>query len=194
MLKLYLIRHAATLPNKQKRYPHPSEDADILPKAAVPKLPSGLLSYSSPSQRTLQTAKLCGYSSPKTEKRLTEAHFGIMAGATWAELEQRYGAEQARSWLEGLADPNSSLGPPQGETGQQFHKRLNSWLTDLPQQGEIVAFTHAGAIWGILRLTIALSRVLLPPATCLLLRKQGPEGIWYLEQLQSSQESMPQGA
>ena len=42
-----------------------------------------------------------------------------------------------------LSDPTLAFGPPQGETGRDFHARVQRWLEHLPETGEVVAFTLA---------------------------------------------------
>ena len=99
MLDLYLIRHASTAPNAEKRYPAPTEDAPLSGagrrQAAALKLPTGAV-YSSPSARCMQTAGLAGHTDPRPVPELREARFGVMAGHTWAELEATHGHAMPR--------------------------------------------------------------------------------------------------
>ncbi|MCD0163479.1 histidine phosphatase family protein [Deinococcus sp. 6YEL10] len=182
-LTLHLVRHAPTLPNAQRRYPHPHEDAPLTPAgealARALDLPRSALAFTSPLGRARQTARLAGFPHAEATPALAEASFGVMSGHTWAELEAQYG-EAPRAWIEALSDPASPHGPPGGDTGQSFHTRVQAWLDTLPA-GEGVAFTHAGPLLAALRLTVNLSAVATPPGTVATLRREG--GHWWLTAL-----------
>ncbi|WP_291431725.1 histidine phosphatase family protein [Deinococcus sp.] len=192
-LILHLIRHAPTLANAQRRYPHPHEDAPLtpagvelarrldLPRPDLPRpdLPRRALAFTSPLGRARQTARLAGFPHAAPTPALAEADFGVMAGHTWTELEAAHG-EAPRTWIDALSDPHSLHGPPGGETGHSFHARVQAWLDDLPA-GEAVAFTHAGPLLAALRLTVGLSAAATPPGTVATLRRDG--GHWWLTAL-----------
>lgn len=182
-LTLHLVRHAPTLPNAQRRYPHPHEDAPLTPAGAELArrldLPRSALAFTSPLGRARQTARLAGFPHAEAAPALAEASFGVMAGHTWAELEAAYG-DAPRAWIDALGDPGSPHGPPGGDTGQGFHTRVQGWLDTLPA-GEVVAFTHAGPLLAALRLTVNLSAVATPPGTVATLRREG--GRWWLTAL-----------
>jgi alpha-ribazole phosphatase len=182
MLDLYLIRHGATVPNAEKRYPLLAEDAPLSDEgsqqATLLKLPAGTV-YSSPAARCVQTATLAGYTDIQLVPALTEADFGIMAGHTWAALETEYSSAPA-GWIAGLTDPESLLGPPEGETGAGFHARVAGWLSDLGN-GTVLAFTHLGPVLAALRLTVGLKAAELPPCTVVHLRRSGAD--WWLVSL-----------
>lgn len=175
-LVLHLVRHAPTAPNAERRYPRPDEDAPLSGEgrvvAAALHLPAEALAYRSPSRRARETAELAGFPHAAPVEALAEAYFGVMAGRTWPELERDFGGTP-RFWIDGLADPASDLGPPQGETGREFHARVDRWLSGLPRSGEVVAFTHAGTLHAALRLTVGLKAVSAPPATVVTLRREG---------------------
>lgn len=183
VLDLWLVRHGATVPNAQKRYPHQHEDAALSAQgeAQVRRL-SGLLpesatAFASPARRARETALRTGFARAQPHDALCEAHFGVMAGHTWAELEAEYGAAPG-SWIEALADPTSGEGPPGGESGREFHGRVRGWLGGLPPHGAVVAFTHAGPIRAVLGLTLGLSAVDLLAGRATLLRRAGQA--WWL--------------
>ncbi|MFT2720082.1 histidine phosphatase family protein [Deinococcus sp. A31D244] len=182
-LTLHLIRHAPTLPNAQRRYPHPHEDAPLTPGGAELArrldLPRGALAFTSPLGRARQTARLAGFPDALPQPALAEASFGVMAGHTWTELEAAHG-EAPRTWIDALSDPHSPHGPPGGDTGHSFHVRVQAWLDALPA-GEVVAFTHAGPLLAALRLTVGLSAAATPPGTVATLRREG--GHWWLTAL-----------
>lgn len=184
MLTLHLVRHAPTRPNAERRYPHPDEDAPLSGEgrelAAILRLPPGALALTSPSLRARETAALAGYPRATPTPALAEAHFGVMAGRTWPELEAEFGGAP-RGWIEALADPCADRGPPAGETGRTFHTRVGHWLEGLPDAGEVVAFTHAGTVLAALRLTVGLRGAEVRPGGIATLRRAG--GAWWLTRL-----------
>ena len=191
-LDLSLVRHGASLPNAERRYPHPHEDAPLSLVGEVQarslRLPAGALAFSSPSRRALDTARLSGFETSLVTPDLLEADFGALAGHTWAELEAQHG-EAPRGWIEALADPGADLGPPGGETGRALHGRVSRWLTTLPEQGPVVAFTHLGPLLAALRLTVGLIAAELPPASVVYLRRDG--GHWWLVSLTPGPSPVP---
>lgn len=180
MLTLRLVRHGATAPNAQRRYPHPAEDAPLSPEgeaqARALTLPAADLVYSAPALRARQTAALAGHPHPTLAPALAEADFGVLAGHTWPELEVQYG-QAPHSWLLALGDPASHDGPPGGESGQVFHARLAGWLTGLPAAGEVLVFTHHGPILALLRLTVGLQAAAVAPGRVVTLRRVGD--VWW---------------
>ncbi|WP_407571151.1 histidine phosphatase family protein [Deinococcus altitudinis] len=184
MLDLYLIRHASTVPNAEKRYPLAGEDAPLSrlgeKQAAALKLPAGTV-FSSPARRTVQTASLAGFTKVQISPELSEAAFGVMAGRTWAELEAAHGTAPA-SWIRALSDPASLDGPPEGESGAAFHTRVGGWLERLPRTGPetstVLAFTHLGPMLAALRLTVGLRAAETPPCSVAHLRRSGAD--WWL--------------
>ncbi|WP_221091019.1 histidine phosphatase family protein [Deinococcus aquaedulcis] len=188
MLTLHLVRHAPTAPNAQRRYPFSHEDAPLSPGGEalaqtlywLLDLPPGTLAFTSLARRAQQTAALAGFPEAVPTPALHEAQFGVMAGHTWAELEALYG-EAPRTWIDALGQPGSPLGPPGGETGAAFHARLSAWLESLPPAGEAVAFTHAGPLLALLRLTVGLRAATVPPGTVATLARAGDD--WWLVRL-----------
>ncbi|ACO47816.2 histidine phosphatase family protein [Deinococcus deserti] len=182
-LTLHLIRHAPTAPNAERRYPEAGEDACLTPEgrmlAAKLRLCPAVI-YCSPSRRALETALLAGFDQPLVTPELAEANFGVMAGRTWAELEQAYGATP-RYWIEAMTQPTTAFGPPGGDTGQSFHSRVQGWLNSLPPTGEVAAFSHAGVILAALRLTVGLTAAEIRP--CGVVTLHASRGTWWLSRL-----------
>lgn len=180
-LTLHLVRHAPTTPNTERRYPRDGEDAPLTREgealARRLQLPQTTTVFSSPSLRARQTAELAGFPHARPVAALAEAHFGVMAGHTWAELERVY-ANLPWHWTRALADPTLAFGPPRGETGKDFHARIQAWLGSLPAEGEVVAFTHSGPIHAALRLTVGTKAAEVPPCTVVTLKYSGEE--WWL--------------
>ncbi|GGL80138.1 hypothetical protein GCM10010840_17580 [Deinococcus aerolatus] len=186
-LTLTMVRHAPTAPNAQRRYPRPDEDAPLSEAgralAAGLRLPPGAAAFCSPSRRARETAARAGFPGARTATALAEANLGVMAGHTWAELEAQHGAGP-RGWIEALSDPADATGPPGGETGRAFHARIHAWLGDLPQSGEVVAFTHAGPLLAALRLCVGLRAAETLPGGVAVLRRAG--GQWWLCELRQA--------
>lgn len=187
MLELWLVRHAPTRPNAERRYPRPDEDAPTSEdghalavglRGLLPAAPDRVLT--SPARRCRDTARHAGHGGAVVTPELREADFGVMAGHTWAELEERFGPHPHR-WIEGLGDPASPHGPPEGESGEAFHGRVAAWLGTLPEEGRVLAFTHAGPVRAALRLTVGLSAVDVRPAGVTTLCRAG--GAWWLTAL-----------
>lgn len=187
MLDLYLIRHASTAPNAEKRYPLAGEDALLSNlgrrQATALRLPTGM-TYSSPSARCLETAELAGCRAVQRVPELREARFGVMAGHTWAELESAHGHAPA-GWIAALGDPASGGGPPGGESGADFHGRVGQWLNTLPDSGTVLAFTHLGPLLAATRLAVGLRAAEVPVCGVAHLRRsaasQGAD--WWLVSL-----------
>ena len=183
MLDLYLVRHASTVPNAEKRYPLAGEDAPLSRlgegQAAALNLPTGTV-FSSPTRRAVQTARRAGFTDIQTTPALSEANFGVMAGRTWAELEAEHGTAPAR-WIAALSDPASLDGPPEGESGAAFHARVAGWLERTPQTSTLLAFTHLGPLLAALRLTVGLRAAEAPPCSVAHLRRSSED--WWLVSL-----------
>ncbi|CAM3840075.1 histidine phosphatase family protein [Deinococcus frigens] len=183
-LTLYLVRHASTAPNAQRRYPRVDEDAPLSPEgraaAAGLSLPLQAVAFTSPTLRARQTADLAGFPHAVATPALAEAAFGVMAGQTWAELEARSG-DAPRGWIDALGDPESEAGPPGGATGRTFHRRVQTWLAGLPQGGDVIAFTHTGPLLAALRLSVGLRAAEIAPGGVAVLKRA--EGHWWLCEL-----------
>ncbi|MDX1527285.1 MAG: histidine phosphatase family protein, partial [Gammaproteobacteria bacterium] len=79
---------------------------------------------------------------PRLEPRLMEMNYGDWEGATWAELEARYGSELTDRTRRGFR-----FRPDGGESPEDLKARLTSWLEDVRTLGrDSVAVTHKGVI------------------------------------------------
>ncbi|MBB6097743.1 broad specificity phosphatase PhoE [Deinobacterium chartae] len=179
--ELWLVRHGHTADNARGRYP--DGDPGLSPEGyRQARALRALRSFdfervlSSPAARSLETARHAGFT-PAPADTLREADFGVMAGLSWSELEGRHG-DLPRRWIEGLLDPRGDQGPPGGESGRSFHARVAHLLA---LEGRTLAFTHAGPIRALLRLTLDLSAVDLAPGSLTVLRRMGDT--WGLSKL-----------
>lgn len=148
MTQVLFIRHGRTSWNDDLRIQGhtdvPLNDAGRAELSAmrVPPEYLGWQVYASPLKRAVESARLLRLKAPSLDRRLMEMHYGDWEGATWAELEARYGdalAERERLGLE--------FRPDGGECPRELKLRLNSWLEDIRSSGRCaVAVTHKGVI------------------------------------------------
>lgn len=105
--------------------------------------------YASPLKRAVESVGLLGLGKPSLDARLMEMNYGNWEGATWTELESRYGealASRARRGLE--------FRPDGGESPRELKARLESWLEEIEAVGrDCVAVSHKGVI----RMALALA-------------------------------------
>lgn len=148
MTRVFFIRHGRTSWNDDGRIQGhtdiPLNDAGRAELGAlrVPLEYREWPVYASPLKRTLETARLLRLKAPALEPRLMEMHYGDWEGATWAELEARYGEALAARARRGL-----EFRPDGGESPAELKLRLTSWLDDIGALGrDTVAVTHKGVI------------------------------------------------
>ncbi len=186
MIRLVLIRHAATRMNDMKRLqgrtdpplsPRGRDQALALASDLDRLLGCEARIWTSDSRRARETADLAlGGRIQRSDRRLREYHFGAFEGATYEENVRRHGLRFHR-WID---DP-ARWPPPGGETLQDFQSRVERWLHDARVEGEVVAVTHGGVIRVILALLAGVAFQEAPPSivetgTILDLREAG--GLW----------------
>jgi alpha-ribazole phosphatase len=152
--RLLLVRHAETTWNVERRF-QGQQDSPLTERgwhqaerlaARLAHQPLDAI-YASDLGRTLATAeRLAGQHNLPVQScpALREAAFGAYEGATFAELEARYG-EEVRRWA---ADP-VRLAPPGGETLLAFQARVAAGLTEIVarHQGEtLLLVAHGGSV------------------------------------------------
>jgi broad specificity phosphatase PhoE len=144
-LRLTLVRHAVTDWNLEGRWQGWSdvplgEAGRSQAKSLQTKLNAVKYDvvFSSDLSRAIETATLAGFE-PTLEPRLREIHFGDIEGKTDTEVQAHPGF---RTWLE---DPMHTK-IEGGESYFELETRAAAWLEDLPETGEILAFTHGGII------------------------------------------------
>ncbi|PLR68614.1 histidine phosphatase family protein [Bacillus sp. UMB0893] len=148
-LQLVIIRHSMTSWNKEKKY---------LGHMDLPVLKDSLLSYeslkrylsqglpdavySSDLLRCQQTADFLYPDTPfLTDERLRELDFGEWEGQTYDELKND---SHYSYWLQHWEKTST----PNGESGEEFHKRIASFINDILNQNvkSIAIITHGGVI------------------------------------------------
>lgn len=148
MTQVFFIRHGRTLWNEQRRIQGHTDislnDAGRaeLGELAVPSAYRNWRVYASPLKRAVETARLLRLKPPILEPRLMEMDYGEWEGATWAELQARFGdalAARARRGLE--------FRPDGGESPADLRARLASWLEEIRDLSrDSVAVSHKGVI------------------------------------------------
>ena len=109
--------------------------------------------YSSDLKRALQTAQLA---MPDIDicqdKRLREISRGVLEGRTKEEMTEK----EAQLYDTMRRDPSNNR-PPGGENFQDINARVGDWLSSLPKEGKIAAFTHGGVVHTSLHLLLGSS-------------------------------------
>ncbi len=153
-LRLWLVRHGLTDWNVAGRLQGWSdvplselgrEQAKLLKPRFLNKKFDAVVS--SDLSRAVETAQLAGFE-PKQDIRLREIGFGIFEGDTKAENQAR------PEWVVGPEQTRSFVG---GESYGQLQARIQDWLNDLPEAGEVIVFTHGGPIRGIVCSLLAMT-------------------------------------
>lgn len=177
--RLILVRHGETALTAQGRYSGRG-DVPLSRHGEVQAMAAGALVaalagniaavVSSPLQRCTRTAELiadeCGKPPMTTDDGLIECDFGAWEGLTFAEVAQRWAAEQAQ-WLNSTA-----VAPPGGESFQTVAKRVRAAtaaLRDAYPRQAVVVVSHVSPVKLILRDALAssdafLHRLFLDPA------------------------------
>lgn len=155
MTRVLFIRHGRTSWNDEKRI---QGHTDILLSDAgraelrARRLPHEYRCwqvYASPLKRAVESSRLLGLENPLLDARLMEMHYGDWEGATWPELESKYGDAINTRALKGL-----DFRPDGGESPRELKARLGSWLEEVESlQRDCVAVSHKGVI----RMALALA-------------------------------------
>ncbi|MCM2288005.1 MAG: alpha-ribazole phosphatase [Sulfuritalea sp.] len=116
--------------------------ADDVAAAAArirPQLPPHGPLFTSPLQRCRQLADAL-HSSPQSDDRLQEMHFGDWEMTPWAQIQ--------RAALDGWAADPLGYRPPQGESVAELQARVLAFVTETQRAGlqQAVLVTHAGVM------------------------------------------------
>ncbi|MEU7869855.1 histidine phosphatase family protein [Dactylosporangium sp. NPDC049140] len=174
-LRMVVVRHGETSYTAEKRYSgrgdiplsplghQQAAQAAVRARALAPDLAAVI---TSPLKRCLETAAALGDVPLIVEDDLIECDFGEWEGLTYAEVRERYGAEQDR-WLASTAVP-----PPGGESFQQVAMRVRRAVRSLQDRfdgRQIAVVSHVTPIKLLLRDALGASdsflfRLYLDPA------------------------------
>jgi alpha-ribazole phosphatase len=163
-VKVYLIRHARTIANEERRYVG-WEDVDLAEEGYLQaeRLASRFQDihisalYSSDLLRAVKTAEALGKGRGiklERDPALREIHFGKWEGLTLEEIMLGYDGEM-RKWYE---NPFQNA-PPGGESFRDVAARMGKFITSLTppgREGTIVIVSHGGAIRSILHKYLGL--------------------------------------
>ncbi len=141
--------------------------------------------YSSDLIRALDTARLSGFE-PHPDARLRELNFGVFEGGNTSENAKH---PEFAAWI---TDPVNRAAPL-GESYASLRARAMHWLENLPESGQVLAFSHGGLIQvltcGLLELNpLAAPRIwrlrITHASITVLERHWTPTGaVWMLERL-----------
>ena len=153
MLRLTLIRHAATELNLRGVYQGVRVDRELAPGGAeqARRLGSRLVArgihpdaiWCSDLRRARRTAELAFPGvRPRLDARLREMDLGGFEGLDFDGNTARHGDLFGR-WL---ADPATVRPPRGGELLGELRERMGGWLAALPRRGRVAAVSHGGPI------------------------------------------------
>jgi 2,3-bisphosphoglycerate-dependent phosphoglycerate mutase len=141
--------------------------------------------YSSDLVRALDTARLSGFE-PHPDARLRELNFGVFEGGDNTENAKH---PEFAAWIQ---DPVNRAAPL-GESYANLRARAMHWLENLPESGEVLAFSHGGLIQVLTCGLLELSPLVAPriwrlrithASLTILERHWTPHGaVWMLERL-----------
>jgi broad specificity phosphatase PhoE len=164
MLQLFLVRHAETDWNAQRRYqghsdiPLNENGVNHARQLAVRLQHQDIdLVFSSDLKRALQTSQILMGSREiqiQTDPRLRELNFGILEGHTFEEGLARW-PDMITAWVQ-----DNNLPPQGGETIDEFNRRVSSFFDEIRQnyaQQKVLIVSHGGPLrvimQGLLRVT-----------------------------------------
>lgn len=164
MVRLLLVRHAATAWTTQRRFqgqtdiplsPHGHRQVTALARRLMPETLHTV--YASDLQRAWETARAIAAPHAldvQSEPRLREMAFGRWEGLTYAEIQQR-DAQRLAAW-EGA---QLHVAPPAGETLLHMTERVKAAYTSMVNayQGKTVGLVaHGGPLQVLLCLALGL--------------------------------------
>jgi probable phosphoglycerate mutase len=145
-MKIALLRHGPTDWNAQHRIqghtdiPLSEEGLAKMRALRAPFAASRI--YSSPMQRTRQTAEAMGLENLVLDARLMEQHWGRWEGMSLQEIADKEGKD---AFLR--AGRKKQFRPPGGESTAEVMARVDDFLRDVArQEGDAIAVTHIGAL------------------------------------------------
>ncbi|GGB95083.1 phosphoglycerate mutase [Marinobacterium zhoushanense] len=151
-LDLFVLRHAATEWNAQKRF-QGRRDIPLSEEGRISlqgkRLPSEFRSipwFVSPLQRAQQTAQELGITEYITPAALIEMDWGDWEGERLPDLRKQLGSSMQDQESRGL-----DLQPPGGESPRQVRQRVLQWLADTPfTTAQAGIISHKGVIRAML--------------------------------------------
>ncbi len=150
MLEVWWVRHASTDWNSEGRWQgHTDVPLNEAGRAEARSLATRLQpvpfdeAWSSDLDRCLETARLALPGREiRSDRRLREMPMGLVEGLTWTEAPPST-RQAIREWWK---DPYGQPFPGSTESLRDVTRRLEEWLSEMPQEGRLLAFTHGGVI------------------------------------------------
>lgn len=150
VLEVWWVRHASTDWNTEGRWQGhtdvPLNDSGraearcLAPRMRPVPFDSA---WSSDLERCLETARLALPGREiRGDPRLREMPMGLVEGLTWAEAPPPT-RQAIRQWWK---DPYGLPFPGSTESLHDVTRRIQDWLSEMPDDGRVVAFTHGGVI------------------------------------------------
>ncbi|MDA9009386.1 histidine phosphatase family protein [Alphaproteobacteria bacterium] len=149
MTELFVIRHAITDWNNEKRFqghsdiPINAAGREEISRFKLPVDWTDAELLSSPLSRARETAEILCQRTPTIDNALLEMNWGLWEGRTYAELKAELGTELTKNEDLGL-----DLCPVGGESPREVCQRLKLWFKQLiaSPENRVVAVTHKGII------------------------------------------------
>ncbi len=149
MLELYLIRHGQSTSNRDGYIQGQSDvslsETGIRQSELLQRRLKTLQFdhvYSSDLIRASHTAQIAlPEKSASPDPRLREIHLGILEGRVFADL-----SAEEKNMLEAHHGEDWEFRVPEGESYVDLENRSREFLSGLPEEGKVLAFTHGGFI------------------------------------------------
>ena len=148
---IWFVRHAQSEYNKKKLFTgwhDPNLTGEGINKAHELKNEFQNIDfdyiYSSPLKRATQTANIMIGKDFIVDERLKERSYGDWSGKSKDLIKKEVGEETFF-----LARRGWNLSPPNGESLKNVHDRVDSFLMELPKNGQILVLSHGNTIRAI---------------------------------------------
>lgn len=163
MITLFLIRHAPTLWNQERRLqghadiPLCKEGKEEAAKWKFNHKYTNL--WSSPLKRAVETSEIVFGIKPTIEHSLIEMNWGNWEGSTLEKLRSRYGDKMKEEEKLGI-----NMKPDGGESPREVQERLKNWYSKIVNFNEShIAITHKGVIRAMIALATDWDMISKPP-------------------------------
>jgi phosphoserine phosphatase len=173
---LFLIRHGESVANKQRIYQGQGIDTGLTEKGRQQAqelketfdIKTVDAVFSSPTKRTIETAKCIFGTTPEIDPRLIERGMGVWEGEQWDSVQKRWPQE----WKEYKTRRNFKNIPRAEQTMEMEHRIIDFCTEKIHAFSEktVVAVTHYGVIKVILQLLNhhsleQLQQITIPPTS-----------------------------
>ena len=145
-MKIALLRHGPTEWNAQKRIQGhtdtPLSEEGLRTMQALRVGFAATRIFSSPMQRTQQTAQALGLAKPTLDARLMEQNWGLWEGLSLQAITEKEGKD---AFLR--AGRKEQFRPPGGESTEELIARVGDFLREVGREdSDAIAVTHLGVL------------------------------------------------